>query len=141
MACEETALGWQDEHSLYVHPGLVDSLPTALRTFIACAEFLYGNLREADILKIHKHSGKVTFLSYAEFEAALVPKLKLRTKVNLRTQGMGVFPIDVEACGNDFLVFSGLQVGAGWIWRCGAIHLTKILEYAAIHRSWVVERS
>lgn len=94
MACEETAIGWEDEHSLYVHTGLVDSLPTVLRTLIACAEFLYGNLREADILKIHKHSGKVTFLSYAEFDSALLPKLKLRTKVNLRTQRVEVFDAD-----------------------------------------------
>jgi len=91
MACEETAIGWQDDHSLYVHTGLVDSLPTVLRTLIACAELLYGNLREADILKIHKHSGKVTFLSYAEFDSALLPKLTLRTKVNLRTQRIEVF--------------------------------------------------
>jgi DNA phosphorothioation-associated putative methyltransferase len=101
MACEETALGWQDEHGLYVHTGLVNSLPTVLRTFIACAEFLYGNLREADILKIHKHSGKVTFLSYAEFDAALLPKLKLCTKVNLRTQRVEVF----DAEGGQLLYF------------------------------------
>ncbi len=91
MACEEAGIGWQDEHSLYVHTALVDSLPTVLRTLIACAEFLYGNLREADILKIHKHSGKVTFLSYAEFDSALLPKLTTRTKVNLRTQRVEVF--------------------------------------------------
>lgn len=91
MACEETASGWQDEHSLYVHNGLVDSLPTVLRTLIACAELLYGNLREADIVKIHKNSGKVTFLSYAGFDSALLPKLTLRTKVNLRTQHVEVF--------------------------------------------------
>src|SRR5262249_23309722 len=39
----------------------------------------------------HKHSGKVTFLSYAEFDSALLPKLTLRTKVNLRTQRVEVF--------------------------------------------------
>jgi DNA phosphorothioation-associated putative methyltransferase len=91
MACEETTVGWQDESSLYVHTGLVDALPTVLRTFIACAELLYGTLQEADILKIHKHSGKVTFLTYFEFESSLLPRLTLRTKVNVRTQRVEVF--------------------------------------------------
>lgn len=91
MACEETTLGWQDESSLYVYTGLVDTLPTVLRTFIACAELLYGTRQEADILKIHKHSGKVTFLTYFEFESSLLPRLFLRTKVNVRTQRIEVF--------------------------------------------------
>jgi len=91
MSCEETTVGWQDEHSLYVHTGLVDALPTVLRTFIACAELLYGDLREADIVKIHKHSGKATFLVYTDFDSSLLPKLTLRTKVNLRTQRVEVF--------------------------------------------------
>lgn len=91
MACEETTRGWQDGQSLYIHTGLVDSLPTVLRAFIACAELLYGNLFEADILKLHKHSGKLTFLSYVEFESSLLPKLTMRTKVNLRTQRVEVF--------------------------------------------------
>jgi DNA phosphorothioation-associated putative methyltransferase len=91
MACEETTVGWQDERSLYVHTALVDALPTVVRTFIACAELLYGNLHEADILKIHKHSGKVTFLTYADFESSLLPRLTLRAKVNLRTQRVDAF--------------------------------------------------
>jgi DNA phosphorothioation-associated putative methyltransferase len=91
MACEETTFGWQDQHSLYIHTGLVDSLPTVLRTFIACAELLYGNLLEADILKLHKNSAKVTFLTYVEFESSLLPKLSVRTKVNLRNQRVEVF--------------------------------------------------
>ena len=91
MACEETTVGWQNEHSLYVHTGLADALPPVLRTFVACAELLYGNLREADIVKIHKHSGKATFLAYTDFDSSLLPKLTMRTKVNLRTQRVEVF--------------------------------------------------
>ena len=74
-------MAWQDERNLYIHTGLVDSLPTVLRTFISCAELLYGNILEADILKIHKHSGKVTFLTCAGFSLRFsLPTLTLRTK-------------------------------------------------------------
>ena len=72
-----------------------------LRTFIACAELLYGNILEADILKIHKHSGKVTFLTYAGFDSALLPTLTLRTKVNLRTLRVDVF----DHSGDDQLLY------------------------------------
>jgi DNA phosphorothioation-associated putative methyltransferase len=91
LACDETTLGWQDNRSLYVHTSMVDRLPTVLRTFIACAERLYGDIHEADIVRIHKYSGKVTFLSYADFESALFPSLAVRTRVNLRKIQVDVF--------------------------------------------------
>ncbi len=91
LACDEAVVGWQDERSLYVRPSLVDRLPTVLRTLIACAELLYGDIHEADILRIHKFTGKVTFLNYADFEVAPLPILVKRTRVNLRTVQVDVF--------------------------------------------------
>jgi DNA phosphorothioation-associated putative methyltransferase len=91
LACDEAAVGWQDNRSLYLRTPLVDRLPTVLRTFIACAELLYGDVHEADILRIHKLTGKVTFLTYTDFESALLPRLAVRTRVNLRTVQVDVF--------------------------------------------------
>jgi DNA phosphorothioation-associated putative methyltransferase len=91
LACDEAAVGWQDERSLYVRPSQVERLPAVLRTFVACAELLYGDIHEADILRIHKFTGKVTFLTYADFDSALLPALYLRTRVNLRTAQVDVF--------------------------------------------------
>lgn len=90
LACEETTVGWQDERSFYVHTALVDRLPTVLRTFVACAELLFGNILQAEILKIHKYSGKVTFMTYSGFDSALLPALTRSTRVNLRTQRVEV---------------------------------------------------
>ena len=42
-------------------------------------------------MKVHKHSGKVTFLSYDQFDSVLLPELTLRAKVNLRTRWVEVF--------------------------------------------------
>jgi DNA phosphorothioation-associated putative methyltransferase len=89
--CEATPLGWQDEQALYVHRDLVGQLSVILRIYVGCAEFLYGNLREVDLVKLHKRSGKVTFLVYDDFERRRLPVLVRRTKVNLRTQQVDVF--------------------------------------------------
>jgi DNA phosphorothioation-associated putative methyltransferase len=91
LSCDEAAVGWQDGRSLYVRTSLVDRLPILLRTFIACAELLYGDLHEADIVRIHKFTGKVTFLTFTDFESAPLPVLALRTRVNLRAVHVDVF--------------------------------------------------
>ena len=85
LACDDTSLGWQDDHSLYLHIGLVERLPVVLRSYIVCAELLFGDISQADIVKIHKLSGKVTFLAYTNFDSAPLPQLVARTKINLRT--------------------------------------------------------
>ena len=85
LACDDTTLGWQDNHSLYVHVNLVDRLPIVLRVYVMCGELLFGDIKQADIVKIHKLSGKLTFLSYRDFDVAPLPELVSRTKINLRT--------------------------------------------------------
>lgn len=91
LACDDTEIGWQDERSLYVHTSMLDRIPTVLRTLVACAESLYGNALEADIVRIHKRSFKVTFLAYSSFSSSALPKLVQRARINLRTQQVDVF--------------------------------------------------
>lgn len=91
LACEDLELGWQDDQALYVHNSLLDSLPPILRVYVGCATLLYGDVREADIVKLHKASGKITFLSYDQFDRRAFPELKLRIKVNLRSRWVQVF--------------------------------------------------
>jgi DNA phosphorothioation-associated putative methyltransferase len=91
LACDEAPVGWQDERSLYVRSSQADHLPTVLRTLLACAELLYGDINEADILRIHKFSAKVTFLTYSDFKSRLVPQLLIRTRVDLRAARVDVF--------------------------------------------------
>jgi DNA phosphorothioation-associated putative methyltransferase len=91
LACDEAAVGWQDERSLYVRSSHADQLPTVLRTLLACAELLYGDLNEADVVRIHKFSGKVTFLTYSNFQSETLPQLTIRTRVDLRAARVDVF--------------------------------------------------
>ena len=58
---------------------------------LGSAEMLYGDLDQADIIKIHKRSGKVTALIYDDFENKPLPELQLRVKINLRTQRVDLF--------------------------------------------------
>lgn len=91
LACDEAPVGWQDERSLYVRSSHADQLPTVLRTLLACAELLYGDINEADVVRIHKFSGKVTLLTYPDLQSKLLPQLAIRTKVDLRTARVDVF--------------------------------------------------
>ena len=91
LACEDATVGWQDENNMYVHPALIDQLPSVLRVYVACAELLYGDIMQADIVKLHKASGKVTFLEFVKFDTAPLPQLLRRTKVNLRTGSLDTF--------------------------------------------------
>lgn len=91
LACEDLKLGWQDEQALYVHRSLLPQLPSVLRAYVGCATLLFGDAAQADVIKLHKASGKVTFLVYDDFEGKALPELQQRIKVNLRTRWVQVF--------------------------------------------------
>lgn len=91
LACEKLDIGWQDEESLIIHRNLLTRLPAVLRIFVHCAAYRYGDPTQADLIKIHKRSGKITFQHYDDFEGAALPRLLLRIKVNLRTLFVEVF--------------------------------------------------
>lgn len=96
LACEGLKLGWQDEQALYVHRSLVDMLPGVLRAYVGCATALFGDLSQTDVVKIHKASGKVTFLLYDDFDGKALPELRHRVKVNLRTRWVEAFDHSAE---------------------------------------------
>jgi DNA phosphorothioation-associated putative methyltransferase len=91
LACEDLNLGWQDEQALFVHRSLIPDLPSVLRAYVGCAVALFGDVEQADLVKLHKESGKVTFLTYDDFEGKPLPELQLRIKVNLRTRWVEAF--------------------------------------------------
>ena len=93
LACEELKVGWQDEQALYLHRTLLDELPPVLRAYVGCATTLFGDVSQADMIKLHKSSGKATFLVYDDFDGKPLPELKQRIKVNLRcTSKNAMFP-------------------------------------------------
>jgi len=109
VACENLTVGWQDEQALYVYRSVLDQLPPVLRAYVGCATALFGDVSQTDVIKLHKASGKVTFLGYDDFEGKPLPELRNRIKVNLRTRWVQVF--DHSADGQ-LLYFKERFVGA-----------------------------
>ena len=95
QACVDSAekgVGFLDgTHSLQIHGDLLGQLPPQLRTYVGCAEKLYGDVEQADLVKIHIGSGKVTFLEYDSFDKSPLPRLLSRVKVNLRERSIEYF--------------------------------------------------
>ena len=91
LACETVNFGWQDADALMIHRSLFAELPPLLRIFVQCAAHRYGDPAQADIIKIHKHSGKITFQHYDDFDGKPLPELQTRIKVNLRNLFVEVF--------------------------------------------------
>jgi len=89
--CDETGFGYLDRQALYLHQSLIQELHPILRIYVGCAEALYGDMRNADILKIHKRSGKVTLLKYDDFLNNPLPELVERIKIDLRNQAIDIF--------------------------------------------------
>ncbi len=91
IACDGLDLGWQDSQALYFHRSLLGALPTVLRAYVGCATAIFGDVAQVDVIKLHKSSGKATFLIYDDFDGKALPELRQRIKVNLRTRWVQVF--------------------------------------------------
>lgn len=93
LAVDELSWGWRDEREGHFtfHQSMLDELPVLLRLYIACACQLYGDPHEADLIKIHLRSGKLTLLNYDDFEGKNLPELQLRTKIDMRRLFVNVF--------------------------------------------------
>jgi DNA phosphorothioation-associated putative methyltransferase len=121
-ACEEfyerVSKGKMDEgHSLTIHRDYLNELPAVLRVYIGCATQLYGDIENADLIKIHIRSGKVSLMRYDDFAGKPLPLLLERIKIKLREQAIDFFeygekykpqPIYLksEYISEDFLNFS-----------------------------------
>ena len=86
IAVAQLDFGFLDprEGHFTVHRSLLDELPVILRVYVECAARLYGDPREADLIKIHLHSRKLTFHYYRDFDATPLPELLTRIKIDLK---------------------------------------------------------
>ena len=93
----ERGLGFYvPSESLELHSSLIDQLPPVLRVYVGCAVALYGDYRNADLVKIHVTSGKVSLMRYDDFEGRVLPKMIERTKIKLREQDIDYFAYGEE---------------------------------------------
>ncbi len=100
QACKHAAehgLGRLEEgKSLQLHANMVEQLPPLLRIYLGCAAVLYGDYQNADLVKIHIRSGKVSLMRYDEFEGKPLPQMIERVKIKLREQDIDYFAYGEE---------------------------------------------
>ena len=85
-----------DNHSLVLHKDFIELLPALLRVYVGCANQLFGDLDDIQLIKIHFHSGKVSFIEYDHFDDSPLPLLKGRAKVKLAQQTIDFFDASDE---------------------------------------------
>ncbi|MTW19727.1 DNA phosphorothioation-associated putative methyltransferase [Allochromatium palmeri] len=91
-AAAEQGLGGLDPgRSLQLHASLVERLPPVLRLYVGCAAVLYGDYHQADLVKIHIASGKVSLMRYDDFAGQALPRLIERVKIRLRDLDIDYF--------------------------------------------------
>ena len=90
-ACQRAAVGQLVENALTVHESALDSLEPILRIYEGCARALIGNIEGANLIKLHRFSGKVTYIAYPDFDTDPFPAIALRVKVSLCSLNIDLF--------------------------------------------------
>jgi DNA phosphorothioation-associated putative methyltransferase len=85
-ACKRSAVGKLLPDDLYVHRSALDALEPLLRIYEGCGRAFLGKVEGANIIKIHRRSGKLSYLVYPEFESDPHPSLLRSVRFNLRTR-------------------------------------------------------
>ena len=93
LALESVGFGYRDpvERHFTFHRSKLDLLPVVLRIYVLCGQWIYGDLSEVDLIKIHLHSGKLSLLIYDNFDGKDAPVLQTRVKMVLRNQWIRIF--------------------------------------------------
>ena len=85
-ACKRSPLGKLLPDDLYVHKSALDSLEPLLRIYEGCGRAYLGEVEDANLLKIHRRSGKLSYLVYPTFDSDPHPALLRCVKLSLRTR-------------------------------------------------------
>jgi DNA phosphorothioation-associated putative methyltransferase len=85
-ACKRSTVGKLLPDDLYVHRESLDYLEPILRIYEGCGRAYLGEVEGANIIKIHRRTGKLSYLVYPDFEGDPHPALLRCVKLNLRTR-------------------------------------------------------
>lgn len=85
-ACKRSPVGKLLPNALYVHRTALDSLESVLRVYEGCSRAYLGEIEGANLIKIHRFSGKVSYLVYPDFDRAPHPALFRSVKLDMRNR-------------------------------------------------------
>ncbi|MDJ0734928.1 MAG: DNA phosphorothioation-associated putative methyltransferase [Nostocaceae cyanobacterium] len=83
--CQNSAIGKKFSNSLWVHISALESLDPLLRLYEGCARYTIGRLEEANVIKFHTKSPKISYLYYPNFDKEPHPLLYTSMKIDLRS--------------------------------------------------------
>jgi DNA phosphorothioation-associated putative methyltransferase len=86
VACRQSAVGKLLPNALYVHRTALEALDPLLRVYEGCARAYLDQIDGANLIKLHRQSGKISYLSYPDFETDPHPALRRSVKLSLRTR-------------------------------------------------------
>jgi DNA phosphorothioation-associated putative methyltransferase len=90
-ACCRSQVGKLLPNALYIHREVIDSLEPLLRVYEGCARAYLGEVEGANLIKLHRYSGKVPYLVYPDFETDPHPALLRSIKLSPRTRELDCF--------------------------------------------------
>jgi DNA phosphorothioation-associated putative methyltransferase len=85
-ACKRTTVGKLLPDDLYIHRDALDSLEPVLRIYEGCGRAYLGEVEGANVIKIHRRSGKLSYLVYPDFDTNPHPALLRCVRLNLRSR-------------------------------------------------------
>jgi DNA phosphorothioation-associated putative methyltransferase len=90
-ACARSPMGKLLPDDLYVHRSALEALEPLLRVYEGCGRAYLGEVEGANIVKIHRRSGKISYLVYPDFETDPHPALLRCIRLNLRSRQLDCY--------------------------------------------------
>lgn len=82
--CQNSPVGKKLSNSLWVHISALQSLDPLLRLYEGCASRTIGRLEEANVIKFHTKTPKISYLFYPDFDVDPHPCLQTGMEIDLR---------------------------------------------------------
>ena len=76
IAARSSTIGKLTPSALYVHTDALQYLPALLKIYEGCARRIIGQVPEANLVKLHRDSLKVSYLSYPDFDSDPHPAIQ-----------------------------------------------------------------
>lgn len=85
-ACQTSTVGKLLPDDLYVHRDALEHLDPLLRIYEGCGRAYLGEIEGGNLVKIHRRSGKLSYLAYPDFDTDPHPALLRSVRLNLRNR-------------------------------------------------------
>lgn len=86
--CRKSSVGKFTPTALYVHRSALHYLPPVLRLYEGCARGFIGEVRDANLIKLHHDKAAITYLEYPDFDRVAHPSLHRAVRVGLQSRSV-----------------------------------------------------